>query len=438
MSVKVLKFGGSSVADAAQIKKMRSIVEADPERRYVVVSAPGKRYSGDSKITDLLIMLKAVIDNNIPYEPLMAPIKERYMTIANDLGIDVDLDGEFSVIRKNIENGCSGNYIVSRGEYLSARLVSAYLGYDFIDTESLVLFDNKGRLLAEETNNALAAALKQHERAVLPGFYGSYAKNGEICLFSRGGSDVTGSLVARAAEAEVYENWTDVSGMLMADPRIVDDPLPIKDISYMELRELSYMGASVMHEDAVFPARMSDIPINIRNTNQPEDPGTVISNGKGGDEGSIISGIAGKRDFTVISIYKNMMNNEVGFVRRALAIVEDAGVSFDHIPTGIDSLSMVIASAELEDKLDDILEAFKVQLKPDDISVEDGIAMIAVVGRRMFRSVGTSARICGALASNGVNIRMLNQGTGEINVIVGVEAADFEKAIRAIYAEFVS
>ena len=438
MIVKVLKFGGSSVADAAQIKKMRSIVEADPERRYVVVSAPGKRYSGDSKITDLLIMLKAVIDNNIPYEPLMAPIKERYMTIANDLGIDVDLDAEFALIRKNIENDCSGNYIVSRGEYLSARLVSAYLGYDFIDTESLVLFDNKGRLLVEETNNALAAALKQHERAVLPGFYGSYAKNGEICLFSRGGSDVTGSLVARAAEAEVYENWTDVSGMLMADPRIVDDPLPIKDISYMELRELSYMGASVMHEDAVFPARMSDIPINIRNTNQPEDPGTVISNGKGGDEGRIISGIAGKRDFTVISIYKNMMNNEVGFVRRALAIVEDAGVSFDHIPTGIDSLSMVIASAELEDKLDDILEAFKVQLKPDDINVEDGIAMIAVVGRRMFRSVGTSARICGALASNGVNIRMLNQGTGEINVIVGVEAADFEKAIRAIYAEFVS
>ena len=438
MSVKVLKFGGSSVADAAQIKKMRSIVEADPERRYVVVSAPGKRYSGDSKITDLLIMLKAVIDNNIPYEPLMAPIKERYMTIANDLGIDVDLDAEFALIRKNIENNCSGNYIVSRGEYLSARLVSAYLGYDFIDTESLVLFDNKGRLLVEETNNALAAALKQHERAVLPGFYGSYAKNGEICLFSRGGSDVTGSLVARAAEAEVYENWTDVSGMLMADPRIVDDPLPIKDISYMELRELSYMGASVMHEDAVFPARMSDIPINIRNTNQPEDSGTIISNGKAGDEGSIISGIAGKRDFTVISIYKNMMNNEVGFVRRALAIVEDAGVSFDHIPTGIDSLSMVIASAELEDKLDDILEAFKVQLKPDDINVEDGIAMIAVVGRRMFRSVGTSARICGALASNGVNIRMLNQGTGEINVIVGVEAADFEKAIRAIYAEFVS
>ena len=272
---------------------------------------------------------------------------------------------------------------------------------------------------------------------MIPGFYGSYAKNGEICLFSRGGSDVTGSLVARAAEASVYENWTDVSGMLMADPRIVENPLPINNISYMELRELSYMGASVMHEDAVFPARMSDIPINIRNTNQPEDPGTIISNGKTGEDGSIISGIAGKRDFTVISIYKNMMNNEVGFVRKALAIVEDAGVSFDHIPTGIDSLSMVIASSELEDKLEDILESFRVQLKPDDINVEDGIAMIAIVGRKMFHSVGTSARICGALASNDVNIRMLNQGTGEINVIVGVEGADFEKAIRAIYNEFV-
>ena len=438
MSVKVLKFGGSSVADPAQIRKIREIVEADPERRYVVVSAPGKRYSGDSKITDLLIMLNAIIENNIPYEPLMAPIKERYTTIADELGIEVDLDSEFNEIRRNIDAGCSGNYIVSRGEYLSACLISAFLGYDFVDTRDLILFDNKGRLLVEETNSALSAELKKHERAVLPGFYGSYAKNGEICLFSRGGSDVTGSLVARAAEADVYENWTDVSGMLMADPRIVDDPLPIKNISYMELRELSYMGASVMHEDAVFPARMSDIPINIRNTNKPEDPGTIISNGKAGDDGSIISGIAGKRDFTVISIYKNMMNNEVGFVRKALAIVEDAGVSFDHIPTGIDSLSMVIASSELEDKLDDILESFKVQLKPDDINVEEGIAMIAIVGQKMFRSVGTSARICGALASNGVNIRMLNQGTGEINVIVGVEGADFEKAIRAIYAEFVT
>lgn len=437
MSVKVLKFGGSSVADASQIRKIREIIEADAERRYVVVSAPGKRYSGDSKITDLLIMLKAVIDNNIPYEPLLAPLKERYTSIADELGIDANLDEEFDVLRKNLKAGCSGNYIVSRGEYLSARLIAAYLGYDFLDTKDLLLFDNKGRLLADETNAALSAALSEHERAVLPGFYGSYASSGDICLFSRGGSDVTGSLVARAAGASVYENWTDVSGMLMADPRIVDNPLPIKNISYIELRELSYMGASVMHEDAVFPARLSDIPINIRNTNQPEDPGTVISNSDDCEDGSVISGIAGKPDFTVISIYKNMMNNEVGFVRRALAIVEDAGISFDHIPTGIDSLSMVIASSELEDKLDDILEAFRVQLKPDDISVENGIALIAVVGRRMNRTVGVSARICAALAAEGINIRMLNQGTGEINVIVGVEAPDFEKAVRAIYNEFV-
>ena len=437
MGVKVVKFGGSSVADADQVRKIRAIVEADPERRYVVVSAPGKRFSKDSKITDMLIMLKAVIDNNIPYAALLAPIRERYTSIEKDLGVDAGMDARFEEIRRNIEAGCSENYIVSRGEYLSAALIAAYLGYDFVDTQKLILFDHRGRLLADETNKALSEELAKHERAVIPGFYGSYADTGEVCLFSRGGSDVTGSIVARAAQADIYENWTDVSGMLMADPRVVKNPLPIKHITYLELRELSYMGASVLHEDAVFPARMSDIPINIRNTNSPEDPGTIISNHDGDDDGMIISGIAGKPDFTVISINKNMMNKEIGFVRRALAIVEDEGVSFDHIPTGIDSLSMVIATSELEDKLDDILEAFRIQLKPDEITVEKGIAMIAVVGRRMKNNVGVSARICKALAESGINIRMLNQGTGEINVIVGVEGADFEQAIRVIYEEFV-
>lgn len=437
MSVKVLKFGGSSVADADQIRKIKAIVEADPERRYVVVSAPGKRFSGDSKITDLLIMLKAVVDHNIPYAALLGPIRERYTSIADDMGVDVDLKSRFEEISRNIEAGCTEGYLVSRGEYLSAILVAACLGYDFIDTEKLILFDSRGRLLAEETNEALAKALAEHERAVLPGFYGSYEGSGEICLFSRGGSDVTGSLVARAAGASVYENWTDVSGMLMADPRIVKDPRPIKNISYLELRELSYMGASVLHEDAVFPARMSDIPINIRNTNEPEAPGTIISN-QGWEAGdSIISGIAGKPDFTVISIYKNMMNKEIGFVRKALAIIEEQGVSFDHIPTGIDSLSMVIATSELKDKLDDILDAFRHQLKPDDITVEDNIALVAVVGRRMHQSIGVAARICTVLAKNGVNIRMLNQGTNEINVIVGVDASNFEKATQLIYSEFV-
>ena len=437
MSVKVLKFGGSSVADADQIRKIKAIVEADPERRYVVVSAPGKRYSGDSKVTDLLFMLWAQIEHNIPYDALFETIMNRYTSIEDELGVDAGIRGRFDEIRNNIEKGCTESYIVSRGEYLSAVLISGVLGYDFVDSEGRVLFDARGRLLAEETDAALREELAQHERAVVPGFYGSSVADGRICLLSRGGSDVTGSLVARAADASIYENWTDVSGMLMADPRVVDDPRPIRHISYMELRELSYMGASVLHEDAVFPARMSDIPINIRNTNVPDAPGTIIS--KGGDDNSpeIISGIAGKKGFTVISIYKNMMNKEIGFVRRALAIIEDQHVNFDHIPTGIDSLSMVIESSELEDKLDDILAEFRHQLKPDDITVEDNIALIATVGLRMHRTLGVAARICTALADSGVNIRMLNQGTNEINVIVGVESQDFEKATRVIYNEFI-
>ena len=438
MSVKVLKFGGSSVADADQIRKIEAIVEADSQRRYVVVSAPGKRYSGDSKVTDLLFMLWAQIEHNIPYDALLDTIMKRYTSIEDDLGIDAGIKARFDEIRSNIEKGCTESYIVSRGEFLSAVLISKCLGYDFVDAEGKVLFDARGRLLTDETDKALSEALSQHEHAVIPGFYGSSVADGKICLLSRGGSDVTGSLVARAAGASIYENWTDVSGMLMADPRVVDGPKPIRHISYMELRELSYMGASVLHEDAVFPARMSDIPINIRNTNAPEEPGTIIS--KSGDDKSteIISGIAGKKGFTVISIYKNMMNKEIGFVRRALAIIEDQHVNFDHIPTGIDSLSMVIESSELEDKLDDILAEFRHQLKPDDITVEDNIALIAVVGLRMHRSLGVAARICSALADSGINIRMLNQGTNEINVIVGVEDEDFEKSTKVIYNEFIN
>ena len=437
MGVKVLKFGGSSVADAGQLRKIRGIIEADPDRRYVVVSAPGKRSSSDSKVTDLLFMLKAQADNNIPWESLLGVIRDRYTSIADELGIKTDLDERFEEIRTKLREGCSEAYVVSRGEYLSAALISAYLGYDFVDTQSLIRFDQKGRLLTEETNVRLKEELAKHERAVLPGFYGGYEDSVDVCLFSRGGSDVTGSLVARAADADIYENWTDVSGMLMADPRIVKDPAPIERISYIELRELSYMGASVLHEEAVFPARMSDIPINIRNTNAPEDPGTVITNSGDAEDGKVISGIAGKPDFTVISIYKNMMNREIGYVRRALTVIEEAGIPFDHIPTGIDSLSMVIETSALEDKLNDVLDELKLRLKPDEISVEENIALIAVVGRKMSRTPGVAARICSALAQNGINIRMLNQGTGEINVIVGVEGADFEKAIRAIYAEFV-
>ena len=436
MGIKAVKFGGSSVADGIQLKKIKEIVEADPERRYVVVSAPGKRFSGDSKITDLLFMCKAQADNNIPYEQLFQVITDRYNAIRFNLGIKADLESRYEEILGRLASGCSRDYIVSRGEYLSAVLVAAYLGCDFVDTQGLILFDNKGRLLTEETNEALSSELSKHERAVLPGFYGSTKSTGEIRVFSRGGSDVTGSLVARAVDADMYENWTDVSGLLMADPKIVEHPKPIEYISYMELRELSYMGASVLHEDAVFPVRQSGIPINIRNTNAPEDPGTIITTENSYTNDKVLSGIAGKKPFTVITVYKNMMNKEVGFVRRTLAVLEDLGISFDHIPTGIDSLSVVIESAALEDHLDEVLTEFEQRLHPDEITVVPDIALIAVVGMGLSRTVGVASKITTALADAGINIRMLNQGTSEINVIIGVEAADFEPAIRAIYEAF--
>ena len=436
MNSKTVKFGGSSVADGIQLQKIKNIIEADPERRYVVVSAPGKRFADDNKIADLLFLCKAQADRNIPYEQLFHVVMDRYRAIQYNLGIDVDLDSRFETIHKALQEGCTEDYIVSRGEFLSAILVAAYLGYDFVDTQDLILFNSKGRLLAEETNQALSAELAKHERAVLPGFYGSYQDTGEVCILSRGGSDVTGSLVARAAGSSIYENWTDVSGLLMADPRIVDDPRPIEYISYMELRELSYMGASVLHEEAVFPVRQAGIPINIRNTNAPEDPGTIITTESTYDNRRILSGIAGKQPFTVINIYKSMMNSEIGFVRRALAILEDLRISFDHIPTGIDSFSVVIEKEAIEDQLEEVISAFEQQLHPDDISVIEDIALIAVVGLGLSRTVGVASRITTALSAQGINIRMLNQGFSEINVIVGVDAADFRPAIRAIYDAF--
>lgn len=433
MGIKTAKFGGSSVADGIQLAKIKDIIEADKDRRYIVVSAPGKRFDGDSKITDLLFMCKAQADHNIPYEQLLQVITDRYSAIKYNLGVDVDLDSEYETILKKLGEGCSEDYIASRGEYLSAILVAAYLGYDFVDTEGLILFDSKGRLLPEETNEALSKELAKHERAVLPGFYGSDIKTGDIRILSRGGSDVTGSLVARAVGADMYENWTDVSGLLMADPRIVDNPKPIEYISYMELRELSYMGASVLHDEAVFPVRLAGIPINIRNTNAPEDPGTIITTENSYDNDKLFSGIAGKQPFTVITVYKNMMNKEIGYVRRALTVLEDLGISFDHIPTGIDSLSVVIESAALEDNLEEVLKEFEQRLHPDEINVIPDIAMIAVVGMGLVRNIGVAARITQALADGGINIRMLNQGTSEINVIVGVESKDFKKATKAIY-----
>ncbi len=435
MGLKVAKFGGSSLADGIQLIKTKNIITADPARKYIVVSAPGKRYEGDVKVTDLLYLCKAHIENNLPYEQVFQVICDRYMAMAINLGVTVDIFPEFEKIRQNLQKGASSDYIASRGEYLNARVIAAFLGYDFVDTEGLIKFDAKGRLLTEETNEALAKELKNHESAVLPGFYGT-TPDGKIKTFSRGGSDITGALVARAVNADVYENWTDVSGFLMADPRIVANAKPISRISYKELRELSYMGASVLHEDAIYPARLANIPINIRNTNLPEDPGTMITDtAEHGDQ--IITGIAGTKDFDVIAIYKNMMASEKGFLRKLLTILEDFDVNVEHIPSGIDNISLVVNKKDIEGKIDDIVDEIRRKLAPDTIEVFEEMALIATVGHGMSARQGTSAKLFTALAEAGVNIRMIDQGASEINIIIGVINSDFEKAIRVIYNAFV-
>lgn len=440
MGIKVAKFGGSSVADGIQLTKTKEIIREDPDRKYIVVSAPGKRYEGDNKITDILYLCKTHIEHNLPYDQLFQVVVDRYMAVEINLGVKVDLLKYFEEIRENLRKNPSADYIASRGEYLNAVLVAAFLEYDFVDTANMIKFDEKGRLLTEETDNALAEELAKHERAVLPGFYGS-TPDGEIKTFSRGGSDITGALVARAVHADVYENWTDVSGFLMADPRIVENPKQIRAISYKELRELSYMGASVLHEDAIYPARMANVPINIRNTNQPEDPGTFItaevSEDYSSEQNHIITGIAGSRDFTVVALYKNMMSSERGFVRKILDILDDYDINFEHLPSGIDTVSVVMANKAINGRLDEVLDEFRTRLRPDSIDVFEDMALIATVGHGMSYRQGVSAKLFEALAAAGVNIRMIEQGSSEMNIIVGVENKDFEKAIRAIYEAFV-
>ena len=435
MGIKVAKFGGSSVADGIQLTKTKQIIESDPDRRYIVVSAPGKRFDGDSKITDLLYLCKTHAEHNLPYDQLFQVVADRFMAVQMNLEVDVDLHEYFDVIKANLSKGCTADYIASRGEYLNAVLIAAFLGYDFVDTEGLIQFDSKGRLKQKETDEALREELSKHERAVLPGFYGSMP-NGDLKTFSRGGSDVTGSLVARAVGADIYENWTDVSGFLMADPRIVKDPKPIHKISYMELRELSYMGASVLHEDAIYPARLANIPINIRNTNKPEDPGTIITAEPDKENTNVITGIAGSKDFTVIALYKNMLAGERGFIRRILSVLEDFDMSIEHVPTGIDTLSIVLSNKTLDGRLDEVMEAIEKQVNPDSIEAFEDMAMIATVGHGMSRRPGTSATLFTALANADVNIRMIDQGSSELNIIVGVQNKDFNKAIKAIYEAF--
>jgi aspartate kinase len=437
MCVKVAKFGGSSVADGIQIRKIEKIINSDPDLRYIIVSAPGKRFENDNKITDILYLCYTHMVHNLPYHQLFQVIADRFTATAANLGLDVSMiSKELSKVNADMEDGCNEDYIASRGEYLNARIIAEYLGYDFVDTKELIIFDERGRLLPDETDKRISEELAKHDKAVLPGFYGSIENTSKIKTFSRGGSDISGAVVAKALKADVYENWTDVSGFLMADPKIVENPLPIHTISYKELRELSYMGASVLHEDAISPVKEAGIPIHIKNTNDPDDPGTVIRQEHVESDDEIITGIAGKKEFTVIALYKNMMSSERGFVRKILGILEDFECNFEHLPSGIDSVSVVISKKDLAGRRDEIMETFRKQLEPDEMECYENISLIATVGCGMSRRKGVAAKLFTALADADINMRMIEQGSSEINIIVGVEDRDFEDAIRAIYKAF--
>ncbi len=436
MSLKVLKFGGSSLADASHFRAVADIVKAEPNRRYVVASAPGKRMSGDAKVTDLLYKCYELATNDEDITEVFEEIKGRYNDIIADLGIKLDLTEAFEKIRMSLLHSTGRDYIASRGEYLNAMILAKYLEFDFVDAKKVIFFKEDGSFDSEKTNDVLSEYLSKHEYAVIPGFYGSMP-NGTIKTFSRGGSDITGSIVARAASATLYENWTDVSGFLMADPRCIDNPKPIDKITYKELRELSYMGATVLHEDAIFPVRYSKIPINIRNTNRPADKGTFIVPQTDEVSGDVITGIAGRTGFSTITIEKDMMNAELGIGRRVLQAIEDNGISFEHFPSGIDTMSVVVSTKELHDKRADIMSDICKAVNPENIFVEENLALIAVVGRGMVKAKGTAARIFTSLANAGVNIRMIDQGSSELNIIVGVDSNDYITALRAIYSEFV-
>lgn len=434
--IKVVKFGGSSLADAVQIKKAGKIVLSEESRRYVVPSAPGKRFSDDTKVTDMLYRCYGAAVKEKKFTELLADIQKRYQEIIEGLGITLSLDEEFATIRDNFAKKIGRDYAASRGEYLNGRVIAAYLGYEFIDAAEVIKFDENGNFLSEETNQVLADRLSKVERAVIPGFYGA-RPDGTIQTFSRGGSDVTGSIVARATHADMYENWTDVSGFLVTDPRIVKDPAVIETITYRELRELSYMGATVLHEDAIFPVRKEGIPINIRNTNRPEDKGTFIVESTCRKPKYTITGIAGKKGFCSINIEKSMMNSEIGFGRKVLQVFEDQGISFEHVPSGIDTMTVYVHQDEFEEKEQQVIAGIHRLVQPDFVEMESDLALIAVVGRGMKSTRGTAGRIFSALAHANVNVKMIDQGSSELNIIIGVQNRDFENAVKAIYDIFV-
>lgn len=438
MGVKVVKFGGSSLADAGQFRKVADIIKADPKRKYVVPSAPGKRFSNDIKVTDMLYSCYEISSKNGDISGQFSKIRDRYNGIIDDLGIDLSLDGEFAEIEQCLRGKAGRDYAASRGEYLNGIILAAYLGYDFIDAADVIFFDDNGTFMLDKTIDALRKRLADSENAVIPGFYG-ISLNGTIKTFSRGGSDVTGSIVARAVKAEIYENWTDVSGFLIADPRIVQAPEVIQTITYKELRELSYMGATVLHEDAIFPVRTAGIPINIRNTNDPDANGTMIV-ADDNDEISryTITGIAGKKGFSAITIEKAMMNSELGFGRRVLEVLEKYGVNFEHMPSGIDTLTIIVNQSSLEGIENKLISDIRKEVNADHIEVEHNLALLAVVGRGMVKTRGTAARVFAALAHSRINVKMIDQGSSELNIIVAIHDSDFEQAVRCIYDIFVN
>ncbi|GAB4108782.1 MAG: aspartate kinase [Phycisphaeraceae bacterium] len=441
MPVKACKFGGSSVADAAQIRKVKAIIGADSERRFIVPSAPGKRNKDDQKITDLLYLCHEHARQGLTFDEVFKLITDRYLQIAQELGVECDLPDRLEEVKVGIAEvakaGGPADYAASRGEYLNGVVLAKYLDAEFFDAADLIFFDKRGRLDESKTYATISDKLSNVSKAVIPGFYGT-APDGSVKTFSRGGSDITGAVIARGIGAAMYENWTDVSGLLMADPRIVEHPKAIDVLTYRELRELAYMGATVLHDEAVFPVRQAGIPVNIRNTNRPEDAGTmIVPHEQSPEHTGQITGIAGRKDFTVIAIEKTMMNAEIGFGRRVLSVLEANGVSFEHLPSGIDTMSLVIADDQLNGKLDDILEGIQAEVKPDSIEVTSEMALIATVGRGMAHIPGMASKLFGALAGAGINIRMIDQGSSELNIIVGVHANDFENAMRAIYRAFV-
>ncbi len=433
----VTKFGGSSLADAGQFAKVKSILMMDPNRCYVIPSAPGRRFKDDEKITDLLYRCQKEAASGADYQDTFDLIAARYMDIAEELHLQVDLGAALDEINEKIAAGADADYCASRGEYLNGLLLADYLGWRFLDPATVIKFDERGILNQDRTNDLVAEALADGVPTVVPGFFGSY-EDGRVHTFSRGGSDITGAIVARAVDASVYENWTDVSGFLMTDPRIVENPCEISHVTYKELRELCYMGAAVLHEDAIFPVHRAGIPTNIRNTNDPTHPGTLITLRAPEDTAHPnITGIAGRKGFSVISVEKAMMNSELGFGRKVLAAFEEAGVSFEHLPTGIDTMCVVVSGSQFAPVREKVIDRIVETTNPDTITVHDEMSLIATVGRGMVHNCGTAARLFSAMSSAGINVRMIDQGSSELSIIVGVDDRDYAGTIQAIYGAFV-